>query len=509
MAAAIGAVTLLAGSAAADIRLTSKDGSVSVRGELVSFEDGNYVVNSVLGEITVAAALVTCEGEECPEVDPLGQVIRVAGSPQLVEDLMPVLVDEYALQADADLRVRSDDDGGSGIDLLQGEDVLATFEMGAQEADAAFQGLLRGEYDMIVTGRPITNSEVEAFLDAGLGDLSTPAREAIVAQDGLLPVVSPDNPVGVLSDAQLDAVFSGQVTNWSQLGGGDAPINLYLPSEATAVSEIFYTAMLEPNFSVYAASADRLDSVEAVSDAVAGDAFGVGVVSSASLRGAKPVSLASQCGLSSAADSFGIKSEDYPLSRRIYIYTAARENPSRLEKFVNSIRSTEGQAMVEQTSFVGLGADVSNLNRHGVQLAYALTDPAQTGELQNLRAFAAETIAAQRLSTTFRFASGSSRLDNKAAADADRLLALLNDPAYRDREVLLIGFTDSIGRSDVNTVLSVRRAEQVLETITATGSQAIDPNRFRVIGFGAAYPVACNTSEAGRQLNRRVEVWVR
>lgn len=74
---------------------------------------------------------------------------------------------------------------------------------------------------------------------------------------------------------------------------------------------------------------------------------------------------------------------------------------------------------------------------------------------------------------------------------------------YENRQVLVEGFTDSTGARDYNQQLSERRAESVRNALVARG---IDAARIRTRGYGLEFPVATNDTQAGRQLNRRVEV---
>lgn len=74
---------------------------------------------------------------------------------------------------------------------------------------------------------------------------------------------------------------------------------------------------------------------------------------------------------------------------------------------------------------------------------------------------------------------------------------------YGDRQVLVEGFTDSTGTRDYNIGLSERRANAVRTALT---EQGVGEDRIQTSGFGPDYPVASNDTQAGRQLNRRVEV---
>ncbi len=71
------------------------------------------------------------------------------------------------------------------------------------------------------------------------------------------------------------------------------------------------------------------------------------------------------------------------------------------------------------------------------------------------------------------------------------------------RAVLIEGHTDDVGSEPVNQKLSLARAESVREALLANG---IEPSRLQAEGFGKAFPVAANTTDAGRRANRRVEI---
>lgn len=77
---------------------------------------------------------------------------------------------------------------------------------------------------------------------------------------------------------------------------------------------------------------------------------------------------------------------------------------------------------------------------------------------------------------------------------------------YTSTTVTVIGHTDSIGSEAYNQALSERRARSVMNYMTDRG---INPARLNAVGRGESQPRATNATEAGRQLNRRVEILVR
>jgi outer membrane protein OmpA-like peptidoglycan-associated protein len=83
----------------------------------------------------------------------------------------------------------------------------------------------------------------------------------------------------------------------------------------------------------------------------------------------------------------------------------------------------------------------------------------------------------------------------------DRLATFLEkNPNER---VIIEGYTDSTGSEDYNQELSERRARAVADALAVHGVPA---SRVQAVGRGQAFPVATNSTQAGRQQNRRVEV---
>ncbi len=74
---------------------------------------------------------------------------------------------------------------------------------------------------------------------------------------------------------------------------------------------------------------------------------------------------------------------------------------------------------------------------------------------------------------------------------------------YEDTNILIEGHTDSDGTEEYNQTLSERRATSVSHFLAM---QAVASSRMSTIGYGERQPIAENSSEAGKQANRRVEV---
>lgn len=88
-----------------------------------------------------------------------------------------------------------------------------------------------------------------------------------------------------------------------------------------------------------------------------------------------------------------------------------------------------------------------------------------------------------------------------AAQNLRSLAASLNK--YPNTDLLIVGHTDAVGTSAYNQTLSERRATAAQNFLAAAG---VSSARLRAVGRGETEPISGNDTEAGRQLNRRVEI---
>ena len=87
-----------------------------------------------------------------------------------------------------------------------------------------------------------------------------------------------------------------------------------------------------------------------------------------------------------------------------------------------------------------------------------------------------------------------------AAANLNNLAANLS--GYGDSNMLIAGHTDAVGSSDYNQGLSIRRAESASRYLATQGVS----RHIATAGLGEREPIASNSTEAGRQQNRRIEI---
>jgi outer membrane protein OmpA-like peptidoglycan-associated protein len=113
-------------------------------------------------------------------------------------------------------------------------------------------------------------------------------------------------------------------------------------------------------------------------------------------------------------------------------------------------------------------------------------------------AVAGET-AKETLNNLF-FESGRYDLAEKSRTELDRLSAFMK--ASPTVKIEIAGHTDDKGEATANLTLSQKRAQSVVAYLTKAG---IDPSRIKAVGYGKTRPVAPNTTDENRRLNRRIE----
>jgi outer membrane protein OmpA-like peptidoglycan-associated protein len=99
------------------------------------------------------------------------------------------------------------------------------------------------------------------------------------------------------------------------------------------------------------------------------------------------------------------------------------------------------------------------------------------------------------------FDHDSDRIKPAAAENLRSLANSLNN--YPNTDLVIVGHTDATGPDDYNADLSQRRSRAAANYLASLG---VNSNRLRTYGRGESEPVADNTTNAGRQQNRRVEV---
>ncbi len=507
----VSALIMLGSSLAAQtVTLNSLDGTLSITGELLEYTDETYLIASNIGNLTISTDAVTCEGEACPSLMPRYSEFTISGSRVLALELMPTLLDGFSASLGLDITQQTDENGNPQVLFTtpEGEDI-AKISFTMQGSSSGMRDLLSGNAAMALTTRVARPAEVTAFRAAGLGNIRATENERVLALDGIVVVTSSRNRVHIIKTSDLAAIFSGQITDWAELGGVPGPINLYVRPENSATGAVFSSLIMRPARTGFSLRVNLMESDAAVADAVEADPNGIGFTSYSSSGNAVPASLRGVCDIQSPATEFTIQAEEYPYSRRLYLYKGTQNVPPIVDQFIEYLDTNEAQELVKSTGYVGQHVHEIPVNDQGLRFLSAALPTDVEMTLPELQSMMSDLAVANRLTITYRFEQGTAELDSRAQADINRLADHMLRPHLQNKTVILMGFTDSVGRGEINQRLSVARAEQVREALLAAGGGAIDPARIEVRGYGELSPLECNELTEGRRINRRVEVWTR
>ena len=212
--------------------------------------------------------------------------------------------------------------------------------------------LLNGTTD--IAGCSRTMSEQERSQAKAQGWTPT---ELTVALDGLAVVVHPNNPVSRLTLQQLADIFTGQIANWHDVGGADAPI-IVLSREVNSGTHVYFKEHVlrhgnPKGAEEYARSALLLPSSQAIADEVAHNAQAIGYYGMGYLSPQqKAIAVgkdASSPLVSPAIDA--VRSGAYPISRPLMFYTRDAQG-DLVKSFLDFALSPDGQHIVSQQDFV-------------------------------------------------------------------------------------------------------------------------------------------------------------
>jgi phosphate transport system substrate-binding protein len=382
------------------------------------------------------------------------------------------------------------------------------FHFQAHGSATAFQSLLVGAADIGMASRPVSDNELAALEQSGLGNLQSHYAENVIALDGVVVIVNPGNPVQSLTIDQIARVFAGQIKGWQEIGGKPGPINIYARDSKSGTFDTFKSLVLDAGSRELTEAAKRFESSEELSDAVTSDPSGIGFIGFAYVRNAKPLAISTSCGLHLPAEPFLVRTEEYPLSRRLYFYVPESRRSEQVNDFMSFTLSAGSQPVTAAAGFIGLNAEESTeaYTKQRSRNQRTIGGQGSPLELPTMQSFAEKSGRAVRLSITFRFKKGSTELDSRAHEDVKRLAAYIGTKPGAGSRIMLFGFSDAKGNFQHNLQLSRERALQVAD---ALGTLGIALPRDQIEGFSSVAPVACSDNEVSIEKNRRVEVWLR
>ena len=475
--------------------MTLKNGTV-IQGKITAYLDDNYYIRipsqQVRGVMAMRQAAPESPRPSVPQASPTlavrdGTIMRIHGSNTIGSKLGPAFAGAYLKKLGAVKieEVADRDEEVSVRGTFAGNIKPSVIEIHSHGSSTAFADLENKQCDVGAASRRISPQEVEKL--AFLGDMTAFRSEHVIGLDGIAVIVNRSNPVFKLGKDEIRKIFSGEISDWSQIGGKAGSINVYARDDKSGTWDTFKGIVLAK--SKLTPSARRYEDSSMLSNDVSNDINGIGFIGLPYILNSKAVAV-SDSAEPIEPDRFTIATEDYPLSRRLFFYTPGSSDNPYVQPFVEFALSENGQKIVEEIGFVGQNVRLAPSN--------------------NSRDFSAQYLKlaekADRLSVNFRFRKNSFELDTKALRDLHRVIAYLKSETNKGRNVMLFGFTDTLGAAEDNRTLSEKRALTVKRELISKG---VNIGAANVVGFGKLNPVASNDTEDGRDKNRRVDIWVK
>jgi len=303
------------------VLLLANDGSARIPGKLISVNDTEFVIESAHGVLTVRQEFVTCEGNGWPDSGPQLDRIMVAVPDPSVARLVTTIVGDYVSSKDFNLTEQLMADSDLPVLLIGDEEGLEVGRLSMAQMDnrTAMRVLFSGQVAFALTRERLTPKQVVAALGFSVQDISDVVTEEIIGLDAVDFVVSEGSSIDVMDLDAANAILAGQITNWSQLGGANAPVELHSLSQSAGLLE----QLRVHGFSSAAlvGDAELHDSVETMNEIVRARDNALGVAFRSQVQDVKSLSLSSAYNVFVDSSEFAIQTEEYPLGVRLYRYT--------------------------------------------------------------------------------------------------------------------------------------------------------------------------------------------
>lgn len=253
--------------------------------------------------------------------------------------------------------------GGKGktVDVIGSTSVQPFAEVLAEE----FNKKPDNDFEVDVQGGGSTVG-VQATRD-GIADIGMVSRslkpeekpeftEIRIAQDGLAIVVHPSNPVDDLTVEQVRRLFTGEATNWRDVGGVDAPVRLIVREESSGTREAFMKLVMTEEMPGGKKREHRVsrkaisqDSNGAIKELVKDDPQAIGFMSLGLVtRELKALRIN---GVVPTVEA--VKDKSYKLGRPFLFITKGKEPPEpNAQRFIDYVMSDEGQSILAREGLV-------------------------------------------------------------------------------------------------------------------------------------------------------------
>jgi phosphate transport system substrate-binding protein len=218
----------------------------------------------------------------------------------------------------------------AGSLTLKGSDTLAPYmddaiRASGLETSVAYQGggsslgesaLINKEQHLAPMSRAFKPEQLQKAAAAGIQIV-----EHVIGLDGVGVFVNKGNSTASLTLDQLKKIYSCEINNWSAVGGQDEAITVYRRDDASGTTDTFKSLL---GLASFGSCVQVLNDTAAIADVTAKETTAVGYSGLSAIRDSnRELPLAKSAGAQAfAPNPANIRSFDYPLARRLYVYEA-------------------------------------------------------------------------------------------------------------------------------------------------------------------------------------------
>lgn len=223
---------------------------------------------------------------------------------------------------------------GSGISVIGGG------------SGVGISALLSNTTDIAQSSRKMKIDEKMKIQETGKS-----VKEVVIAYDALSVIVNPSNPVSKLTREQLEAIFTGKINNWKQVGGPDLKIIVYSRETSSGTYEFFKEIVLKKKN--FASNALLMAATGAIVQSVSQTKGAIGYIGLAYIeKNIKPLQVSFDQGKTFVTPNLeNAKSKKYPITRPLYYYYISGKDAA-FKPFMSFILSAEGQKIVVSEGYV-------------------------------------------------------------------------------------------------------------------------------------------------------------
>ena len=215
------------------------------------------------------------------------------------------------------------------------------FDIAAEGSATGFAALIDKTAAIGMASRPAKPEEIANGKAKGV-DL----KETIVAYDGIAVIVNTANSIKGLTKKQVEQIFTGEISDWSAVGGSGGKISVYTRNTSSGTYAEFKELAMKKRD--YAPDSQKLAGNEQIAQEVGKNPNGVGYVGLAYTK-ATGVKVVPIDGASPSKES--VLGKSYPYARPTFFYTNG-EPSGVVKEFIDFIVGSDGQKIVEQVGFV-------------------------------------------------------------------------------------------------------------------------------------------------------------